>query len=139
MTLVTADDFLALGESDEHMELIEGEIVVHPRPTFGHQAITLNVAVALRRWTDETPCRGYANIRVDHHIDDRNVYAPDVWWVQDGQVPTNDAASESVLVYRRSTPTAAEFDVELEFFRCEMLTSPQLPGFELDISLMFDS
>ena len=92
MTLTTADDFLALGESDEHMELIEGQIVVQPRPTFGHQAITVNVAIALRRWTEEKPASGYANIRVDHRIDDRNVYGPDVWWVREESVPTNDAA-----------------------------------------------
>jgi Uma2 family endonuclease len=181
MTLTTADDFLALGESDTHMELIEGQIVVQSRPTFGHQAITVNVAIALRRWTEETPGSGYANIRVDHRIDDRNVYAPDVWWVQEGRVPTNDVASlvgppdlaveirsastwnhdvgskkrvyerkglpelwlvdtasESVLVYRRSIPTAAEFDIELEFFRGEELTSPHLPGFELEVAALFD-
>jgi Uma2 family endonuclease len=49
-----------------------------------------------------------------------------------------DDKSETVLVYRRSTPRAEIFDVALELGAGETLTSPQLPGFELSIDELFE-
>ena len=43
-----------------------------------------------------------------------------------------------MLVFRRSSPKAAEFDVELELEVGESLTSPLLPGFTLDLAALFD-
>ena len=48
-----------------------------------------------------------------------------------------DTESESVLVYRRSKPSAKAFDIALELAVGETLTSPQLPGFELPIDTVF--
>jgi Uma2 family endonuclease len=48
-----------------------------------------------------------------------------------------DDAAETVLVYRRSTVGARNFDVALELARGETLASPQLPGFELAIDGLF--
>lgn len=49
-----------------------------------------------------------------------------------------DDASETVLVYRRSKPNATTFDVALELGRGDALTSPQLPGFALTVSKLFE-
>ena len=49
-----------------------------------------------------------------------------------------DTASDTVLVYRRSSREAAEFDVELELAVGESLTTPLLPGFSLDLAALFD-
>lgn len=54
---------------------------------------------------------------------------PELWLVDD--------ASESVLIYRRSTPKSPTFDTTLELGRGETLTSPQLPGFELSLERLF--
>ena len=54
---------------------------------------------------------------------------PELWLV--------DHVADSVLVYRRSAPAAQEFDVALEVGRGEALTSPQLPGFELELDALF--
>jgi Uma2 family endonuclease len=54
---------------------------------------------------------------------------PELWLVDD--------ASETVLVFRRSRPRAAAFDVSLELARGESLTSPQLPGFTLELDRLF--
>ncbi len=42
-----------------------------------------------------------------------------------------------VLVFRRSKPDAAEFDVALELERADTLTSPLLPGFALALGAVF--
>jgi Uma2 family endonuclease len=54
---------------------------------------------------------------------------PELWPV--------DTDDEVVLVFRRSAPDVAEFDVGLKFGADEVLTSPQLPGFELDLRELF--
>ncbi len=48
-----------------------------------------------------------------------------------------DDHSESVLVYRRSTPEAPTFDVALELGGGETLESPLLPGFALALDKLF--
>lgn len=55
---------------------------------------------------------------------------PELWLV--------DTASNSILVYRRSSPAAKTFDVALEFSDGERLTSPMLPGLSVDITALFD-
>ena len=48
--LVTEDEFLALPETLEKTELIDGVIVREPSPGFGHQSAMLSLAVGLRAW-----------------------------------------------------------------------------------------
>ena len=55
---------------------------------------------------------------------------PELWLV--------DTASNSIMVFRRSTEDSRVFDVALELGEGEYLASPQLPGFRLDIAALFD-
>jgi Uma2 family endonuclease len=48
-----------------------------------------------------------------------------------------DTAADVVLVFRRSSPKAARFDVSLELTTEEQLTSPLLPGFSLPVGEIF--
>jgi Uma2 family endonuclease len=45
----------------------------------------------------------------------------------------------AILVFRRSQPGEPSFDIALELGREERLTSPQLPGFELELARLFRS
>ena len=54
---------------------------------------------------------------------------PELWLVDD--------AAESVLVFRRSSPQAAVFDVALEVAGDDTLASPLLPGFALPVRRLF--
>lgn len=54
---------------------------------------------------------------------------PELWLV--------DTDNKVALVYRRSAPEVAEFDIGLKFGADEVLTSPQLPGFELELREVF--
>jgi Uma2 family endonuclease len=50
-----------------------------------------------------------------------------------------DTAANTVLVYRRLSKTHAEFDVALELGAGELLVTPLLDGFALDITALFNA
>jgi len=174
---LTADEYFALPPmpDERRTQLINGEIVV-TEASLRHQRITAEIYLLLTIWLREHPGHGEAGIPVNVHLDDHNVYAPDVWWVPEDARPARDAkrivgppalavevrspstwrydvgtkkrtyerlglselwlvdtTSDTVLVYRRSSPKAADFDVELEFAGGETLTTPLIPGFSLDV------
>ena len=54
---------------------------------------------------------------------------PELWLV--------DTREEAVIVHRRSQPQAAEFDIALELGGSEVLRSPLLPGFALELKDLF--
>ena len=178
-TRLTADEYFALPPTEQRTQLINGEIVV-TEAALRHQRIAGEIYRLLTNWLIEHPGHGEAGILVDVHLDDFNVFAPDVWWVPDDDKPAREAkrivgppalavevrspstwrydvgvkkrtyerlgltelwlvdtASDTVLIYRRSSPEAAEFDVELELEVGESLTTPLLPGFSLDLAALF--
>ncbi len=49
-----------------------------------------------------------------------------------------DTESDTVLVYRRSSPGSPEFDVALEPGAGETLATPLIRGFEIDLAALFD-
>lgn len=179
-TRLTAEEYFALPPTDKRTQLIDGEIVV-TEPTVRHQHITLEIVRLLANWLAEHPGHGEAGMPLDVHLDDFNVFAPDVWWVPEDARPARDAkrivgppalavevrspsawrydvgakkrtyerlglaelwlvdaSADVVLVYRRSSPEADEFDVALELGAGEALTAPLLPGFSLDLAGLFD-
>jgi Uma2 family endonuclease len=179
-TRLTAEEYFALPPTQKRTQLIDGEIVV-TEATLRHQRIMLEIGFQLTLWLRANPGQGEAGYPVDVHLDDHNVFAPDVWWVPESERPSRDAkrivgppalavevrspstwrydvgtkkrtyerlglaelwlvdtAADVVLVYRRSSPAAAEFDVALELVAGESLTTPLLPGFTLDLAALFD-
>ncbi|NLD76193.1 MAG: Uma2 family endonuclease [Acidimicrobiales bacterium] len=48
-----------------------------------------------------------------------------------------DTAADVVLVYRRSSPNAEHFDVELELTASDVLDTPLIPGWEIDLAGVF--
>jgi Uma2 family endonuclease len=48
--LVTEKEFLRLPESTEKIELVDGEVVVFPTPSYWHQEILGRLVAALRAW-----------------------------------------------------------------------------------------
>jgi Uma2 family endonuclease len=51
-TLVSEEEFLALPESMERVELLDGEVIVSPSPSVWHQELLARLAHALRSWAD---------------------------------------------------------------------------------------
>ncbi|MCB1004411.1 MAG: Uma2 family endonuclease [Acidimicrobiales bacterium] len=71
--------------------------------------------------------------RYDVHVKKSRYEAagtPELWLV--------DTVADSVLVFRRSSPTEPLFDLALEVAAPEPLTTPVVPGFALDLAVLFD-
>src|SRR5438105_595977 len=51
-SFMTEREFLALPESKQHIELIDGEVIVAPSATIDHQDVVKVLFVALMRWSD---------------------------------------------------------------------------------------
>lgn len=49
-TLVSEAEFLALPESTQRVELLDGEVIVSPSPTFWHQEILRRILFSLGQW-----------------------------------------------------------------------------------------
>jgi Uma2 family endonuclease len=54
-SLVSEAEFLNLPESNQKIELIDGEVIVSPSPQFWHQEILSRVFMALRGWAEQRP------------------------------------------------------------------------------------
>lgn len=56
--LVTEEEFLSLPESNQKQELVDGEVIVGPSPTWWHQEVLSRVVAQLRAWAArvDTPC-----------------------------------------------------------------------------------
>ncbi len=105
---LTSKQFLEWEGNERHVQLIDGEVVVNS-PVLRHQTLVVAICAELRAWTLADPGRrGKVAIEVDTRLDER------------------------------SRRRARGFDVALELGRGEKLTPPQLPGFALDLTALFD-
>jgi Uma2 family endonuclease len=178
--LLTADEYIATGETRPRWtELLNGEVIM-TNPTIRHQRIVQFIQFAIVRWMGISPGRGDSPGQLDVKLDDETVLAPDVLWTSAGRMPADgthldfapeivvevrspstwrydttvkfrkyetagvsevwlvDTASNTVLVYRRSTVDVATFDVALEIGAGEQLTTGLLEDFSLDITELFN-
>lgn len=53
--LVSEAEFLSLPESTDKVELLDGEVIVAPRPSYWHQEVLGRLVVALREWAAAQP------------------------------------------------------------------------------------
>ena len=76
-TRMTLDEFRALPESLDHIELIDGELIMSPAPKQPHQDATGDTYVVLKKLP-----KGKAVVSpMDVYLDDETVVQPDVFWV----------------------------------------------------------
>jgi Uma2 family endonuclease len=76
-TRFSLEEFRALPESLDHIELIDGELIVSPTPKYKHQNIVGNAFVELKQFP-----QGKAVVSpMDVYLDDENVVQPDVFGV----------------------------------------------------------
>ena len=77
-TRMTAAAFLALPETDEFAELLDGETIVAPAPGLDHQRLVLRLAKLIERLS----AGGEVFVApVDVLLDEHNVVQPDVLWL----------------------------------------------------------
>jgi Uma2 family endonuclease len=83
---MTAEAFLALGETDEHYELIDGVVCMSPTPSPLHQKILRLIQRQLEAFIDANPGFDFYP-DTDVTIDSRYVLAPDLTCYRPGRVP----------------------------------------------------
>jgi Uma2 family endonuclease len=76
-TRMSTADYLALPETTQPMELINGEVIVSPAPVPRHQGITLNTAFTLRNIAQTIGGKVYVS-PIDVYLDEGQVPQPDV-------------------------------------------------------------
>lgn len=74
---MTAEEFLALGETAERYELIDGVVIMSPSATPGHNELLLEIAVQLRGYADRTRA-ARVFIETDVRFRGDKVYCPDI-------------------------------------------------------------
>lgn len=107
-----ASGFVALGETRDRYELIDGVVVMSPSPSFPHQQVIVEVLYQLESWR-----RGGGAIRVTTECDVRFsasvVYRPDVAAYRAERVPKSakslDAAPD--LVIEVASPGSRSMDL----------------------------
>ncbi len=168
VTRVTEAEFLALPETMDRVELVDGEVVVAPSPTGAHQDLVGAFYAALRAWSLASETEAWVGLSpLDVRLEPGRVLQPDVFVLlgrsrRPEETPIDaepDLCVEVLLsnrVYDRVTKRllyaqagVAEYwvvepggQVERwfgdELGRSEIveerLTSPLLPGFELDLA-----
>lgn len=109
---LSADGFLALGETDGRYELLDGVVVMSPSPSFPHQRVIVEVLFQLEVWR-----RSGALIRVVTECDVRFsptlVYRPDVIAFRAERLPAGVRAIDVVpdLVVEVVSPASRAMDL----------------------------
>lgn len=149
---MTADEYLALPETESRYELVDGVAIMAPSPSFEHQDIVLEIACQLRVFLQANPI-GSVVTEVDVRLRDDLVYRPDIVYLGNatrsriqcavtevpelvGEVVSPGAAKRDLVEKRRDYERAgvAEYWVidpqagELHFFAIENGRYAALPG-----------
>lgn len=90
IAFVTEAEFLALPETNQPMELIDGELIVPPAPTLRHQNIVKRLVVGLDNWAAGREASvAVAQSPVDVRLASGRIVQPDVM-VFIGELPDED-------------------------------------------------
>ncbi len=81
---MTADDYLALGETPERYELIDGVVVMSPSPTVRHQKIIALLFRQIDRFVERFG--GDVLPEIDVRLSERLVYRPDLVYYKPGRL-----------------------------------------------------
>jgi Uma2 family endonuclease len=126
-TLLTADEYIAMGESWPRTQLINGEVIVN-NPTIRHQEIVTFIHLEIRSWMPTGPGRGRSPGQIDVKMDGTNVYAPEVLWFSEGRLPADgthfDGAPDLVVEVRSASTW--RYDTTTKFQKYEMLGVAEL-------------
>lgn len=85
---MTADEYLALGETSERYELIDGVVVMSPSPFLPHIEIAVEISFQLKAYARKGErLRVFAD--ADLRVNPATVYRPDLAVCRPGRLPPN--------------------------------------------------
>jgi Uma2 family endonuclease len=121
---MTAAEFMALPETSEPQELIDGEVVMSPAPKDRHQDVVGNAYTLLRGLSGRAGGGAVRMAPLDVHLDESNVVQPDVFWVS-GESDRCRLGEDGYwhgppdLVIEVLSPSTARFDRTVKFLLYE--------------------
>lgn len=83
---ITAEQYFESSREGDRTQLIDGVMVVN-EPRFLHGVVQLEIASALKAWSDGEPGRGRASMPIDVVMSEHDVYGPDVVWFREERIP----------------------------------------------------
>lgn len=110
---ITAEQYFESSREGDRTQLIDGVMVVN-EPRFLHGVLQLEIASALKFWTDAAPGRGRASMPIDVVMSEHDVYGPDVVWFREERVPSEWEAKDQDmpdLAVEIRSPGTWRFDV----------------------------
>lgn len=75
--LVSESEFLALPETTERVELVDGEVIVAPSPSYWHQEVLVRIVQALRSWAIQRTDVTVAQAPLDVRFGEGRILQPD--------------------------------------------------------------
>lgn len=82
--LVSEQEFLALPESTERLELLDGEIILSPSPTPRHQVALGRLFRAIAEWADQHPPTFVGLSPLDVRLSPGRIVQPDLFVLLEG-------------------------------------------------------
>ncbi len=86
---ITYSDLLSLGESNQKMELFDGEFIMSAMPTPLHQNVLINLGAILRNYVIQKNL-GKVFASVDVYLSEYTVLQPDICFVSNERTSIND-------------------------------------------------
>ena len=82
--LISEQEFLALPESSERLELLDGEIVLSPSPSPRHQVVLGRLFRSLAAWADQHPPTFVGLSPLDVRLSPGRIVQPDLFVLREG-------------------------------------------------------
>ncbi len=79
---ITAEEYFQMPEGPPYFQLIDGELVMSPSPTYFHQRITMRLTIALGMYLEANPIGELTGAPSDVQLDEHNVFQPDLYFVR---------------------------------------------------------
>jgi len=78
ITKKTVKDYIELPEGPPYYQLIEGELIMSPAPSYSHQRMVGRVFLKLSRLLEEKGLGEVLISPIDVYLDEKNVFQPDI-------------------------------------------------------------
>ena len=150
-TKFTHADLLLMPDDGRRREIVDGDLLVTPSPTLGHQEISLRIFVAFLKYLEAHPIGKVFCAPLDVILSPFDVLEPDLLFVlnEHRSILQDWVRGAPDLVIEILSPGTAAIDrgPKLKAYarygvpdgEQETLTSALLPGFALTVSAVFQS
>ncbi len=111
--LATIEDYELLPEGAPY-QLINGELIMSPSPTYFHQTITTNILLTLGNFVKSNDLGRIVSAPLDVRLSDRDVFQPDLVFVRKERLPMTGRDKINIipdLVIEILSPSNAYYDL----------------------------